>query len=91
MLVRTIGAKGQVTIPIEIRINLGLQPGDKVIFGDTGNGVVIKRADGTVRRMAGMLNEYARDLPTVAIEDMKEAAAAGWARESINANHENHR
>lgn len=36
--------KGQVTIPIEIRIRLGLLPGTKVEFSVKGDGVVIRKA-----------------------------------------------
>ena len=32
MQLTTITSKGQVTIPKELRIELGLKPGDKVIF-----------------------------------------------------------
>lgn len=40
----TITTKGQVTIPKEIREELGLQPGDKVIFRKEGDNVVLKPA-----------------------------------------------
>lgn len=91
MVIRTIGAKGQITIPIEIRRKLGLYPGHKLNFRETEHGVVVESAESAVYRLAGMLSEYTRDRPTVTIEEMKEAAAAVWARESINANYENHR
>lgn len=38
----TIGEKGQVVIPVEGRQELGLNPGDKLIFlGDKEHGVLI--------------------------------------------------
>ncbi|WP_027400502.1 AbrB/MazE/SpoVT family DNA-binding domain-containing protein [Anaerovorax odorimutans] len=36
-----ITSKGQITIPIEIRKKLGLKDGDKVIFLEEGNKVVM--------------------------------------------------
>lgn len=35
--------KGQVTIPKEIREELGIQPGDEVTFTETEAGVVIRK------------------------------------------------
>ena len=39
-----ITTKGQVTIPKEIREELGLKPGDKVIFRKEGDSVVLEPA-----------------------------------------------
>ena len=39
-----VQAKGQVTIPKEIREKLNLQPGDLVVFVDTEDGVMVKPA-----------------------------------------------
>ena len=39
-----VQAKGQVTIPKEIREKLNLQPGDLVVFVDTDDGVMVKPA-----------------------------------------------
>jgi AbrB family looped-hinge helix DNA binding protein len=40
----TITTKGQVTIPKDIREELKLKPGDKVIFEKEGNRVILKPA-----------------------------------------------
>jgi AbrB family looped-hinge helix DNA binding protein len=74
-------SKGQVTIPVEIRKELGLQPGDRVSFRKGDAGFVIEPATSVVRRSAGMLSSYARNRPPATIAEMKEAAAAGWANE----------
>ena len=42
--VTTITIKGQVTIPKEIREELGLKPGDKVIFRKEGENIVLEPA-----------------------------------------------
>ena len=36
-----VSMKGQVTIPIEIRRKLGLREGDKVIFAEQGDSIVL--------------------------------------------------
>lgn len=35
--------KGQVTIPKEIREELGIQPGDEVVFEETETGYVVRK------------------------------------------------
>ena len=44
-----ITSKGQVTIPIEIRQKLGLQPNTEVAFEVTGNAVRLRKAPGGSR------------------------------------------
>ncbi|MDR3280035.1 MAG: AbrB/MazE/SpoVT family DNA-binding domain-containing protein [Synergistaceae bacterium] len=39
-----VTSKGQVTIPIEMRRKLGIRSGDKVVFIDEGNKIVIANA-----------------------------------------------
>lgn len=80
----TMTSKGQVTIPIEIRRELGLETGDKVSFRKSDQGVVIESARSAVRRSAGMLSKYAKNGPPPTIEELKEAAAAGWANEPLD-------
>jgi AbrB family looped-hinge helix DNA binding protein len=38
----TVQKKGQVTLPIEIRQELGIKPGDEVVFELVNEGVLIK-------------------------------------------------
>lgn len=40
-----VQAKGQVTIPLEIRRKLNLKKGDRVVFVETEQGVVIQPAE----------------------------------------------
>ncbi|MDR7300979.1 AbrB/MazE/SpoVT family DNA-binding domain-containing protein [Haloactinomyces albus] len=50
--------KGQVTIPIEMREQLGLMPGDEIEFHQEGDAVVLKRGRSTPsrgRRMVDLL------------------------------------
>ena len=40
----TITPKGQVTIPVEIRVKMKLKPGDRITYEDTSAGIVLKPA-----------------------------------------------
>lgn len=48
-----ITRKGQVTIPQELREEYGLEAGDEVIWEQTGDGIVVRRATRSAGR--GML------------------------------------
>ncbi|MCC7048520.1 MAG: type II toxin-antitoxin system PrlF family antitoxin [Alphaproteobacteria bacterium] len=68
----TVTAKGQTTIPQEIRRHMKLQPGDRVIF--------VKEPDGTVRMVAKNVKIEAlagllRADRSVTIDEMNEAIA----------------
>jgi len=76
-------SKGQVTIPVDIRERYGFIPGERVIFREVDGFVIIEPATAPARRLRGMLSHLAKGRPPVTIEEMKEAAAAGWAREPI--------
>jgi AbrB family looped-hinge helix DNA binding protein len=49
--VGTVGPKGQVTLPIEVRKELGISPSDKVI-------IVVKAGSAVVRRQSSLLEGY---------------------------------
>jgi AbrB family looped-hinge helix DNA binding protein len=51
--VATITAKGQVTIPVEIRRLLGLEPGDRVVFRVREDAVEIESAAMTLEDAFG--------------------------------------
>lgn len=50
-----IGAKGQVTIPIAVREQLGLREGDHVQFVVDGEGARMHRAEGSSGRAAQLV------------------------------------
>ena len=81
MAVATVTSKGQVTIPKEVRDDLGIESGTKLYFVRTTQGYVIKAASNSVLRLAGTL-KY--DGPPVTVEEMNDAvmdeAAARDAR-----------
>jgi len=51
----SITSKGQVTVPLEIRERLKLKPGDKVVYRDTQEGILLKPAKRTVLDDIGFL------------------------------------
>lgn len=80
-----ITEKGQTTIPKELREKYGIEPGDRVIWEDTEEGIVIRKVvedagrglwvdedlEGDVRE------EMARELE----DDVRERREAEWAIE----------
>jgi antitoxin PrlF len=51
-------SRGRVTIPLEVRRVLGLQPPDRVAFVVEGNEVRLRHAESVVARTAGALKQY---------------------------------
>ena len=41
----TVTGKGQITIPVEIRRRMSLEPGDRVVFTVLSNGSTVMRAE----------------------------------------------
>jgi AbrB family looped-hinge helix DNA binding protein len=69
-----VQAKGQVTIPKEIREKLNVQPGDLVVFVETDEGVVVKPA-------AVMTDENLRQEVTTVLRSIRERFADYSAEE----------
>ncbi len=79
----TMTAKGQVTVPREIRDRLGLKSGDKMAFTMLSDGTVVMRP--RTRRLADLAGSLTRPgQPKVAIEDMNPFKASA-ARKSTRA------
>ncbi len=57
----TIGGKGRVTLPIEIRCRLGVTPGDRVEFVMDGNRIVIRSASELHNPLDKHIKEHSRD------------------------------
>ena len=79
----TVTAKGQITLPVQIRRQHGIEPGDRVVVRDEEGRIIVEPATASHRRLRGILADLAEGKPPLTIEEMKEAAAAGWAREPI--------
>lgn len=73
-----VTSKGQITIPVEVRRELGLQTGSRIVFVATGaHSYEIRVQRGSVRDLRGCVP--APDAP-VSIEQMDEAIAAAAGR-----------
>lgn len=72
-----VQAKGQVTIPKEIREKLKLQPGDLVVFVDTDDGVMVKPA-------AVVTNDSLREEVTAVVRSIRERFS-DYSAEEIDA------
>ena len=65
----TLTAKGQTTIPREIRDRLGLEAGDKLVFTMLSDGTVVMRAK--TRRLLDLAGSLTRPgQPSVGVEQM---------------------
>lgn len=72
--VRTMTSKGQVTIPVEVRRLLEVEPGDKVVFRVTEDGVELQPATMSLEDTFGAVAPRSRpedfaQLRDIAIEE----------------------
>lgn len=79
---RTVSAKGQVTIPESIRSELGIETGDRLIFTYDGEDTVTVMKDKTtLRRTAGLLDKHLRKgSKGVTVDEMHKAIAEKAAK-----------
>ncbi|KOX64358.1 AbrB/MazE/SpoVT family DNA-binding domain-containing protein [Pseudomonas psychrophila] len=58
MATATVNAKGQITIPVQVRATLGLRPGDEIEFVDLKKGqFAIVAVTYSVERLRGMIRK----------------------------------
>jgi antitoxin PrlF len=77
MAIGTVTSKGQITIPVDVRKDLGLRPGSRVAFVRTESGGYELRAEtGSIRALKGFVPSPARP---VTLEEMDQAVADGAA------------
>jgi antitoxin PrlF len=75
----TVTSKGQITIPLKVRKALGLDPGDRVEFMETGKGEFsIMPVTGSVQQLKGLFR--GRRTKPLSLEEMDRAIAKGAAR-----------
>lgn len=79
MAAATLTSKGQLTLPKEVRIAMGVGPGDRVDFVmmEDGNFAVLP-ATHSVKKLKGII---ARPRKSVSLEDMDKAIARGASSE----------
>lgn len=72
--------KGQVTVPVEIRRELGLKQGDKVAFILDEGEVRLERTGSVVQATAGVFKSRKRPLSA---EELRESAEQAMAEEAL--------
>jgi AbrB family looped-hinge helix DNA binding protein len=77
MYTASVNSKGQITIPAEVRKDLGLKAGDRVWFlkGERCE-YILKHKTGSIIDVKGMLSWTGKP---ATIEEMNEIIAKGWA------------
>ena len=81
----TVTSKGQITIPVEIRDAMGLTPGSKVVFFNSGDGAFTLRRMGTIEDLYGCLagfdvpktDEEMNDLIARQVAELDDATKSG--------------
>lgn len=73
----TVTAKGQTTLPKDIRAALGLQPGDRLRYLVLDDGQVRLLKSKPARDLSGLL--FRPDQPALTVEQMAQAVRAGQA------------
>jgi antitoxin PrlF len=79
MTAATLTSKGQLTLPKDVRVALGVGPGDRVDFVrmEDGNFAVLP-ATHSVKKLKGIIS---RPKKAVSLEDMDKAIARGASSE----------
>jgi antitoxin PrlF len=77
MTTAAMTSKGQITVPIEVRRDLGLKTGDRIEFIKNENGsYTLKPKTGSVQDVRGMWKWTGKPL---SIEEMNQVIAKGWS------------
>ncbi len=72
----TISSKGQITVPVEIRLTLGLRPGTAVVFEARPGGAFLRkgRVDGAQHPVDRLFGSLALGAPVDALVDAMRGA-----------------
>lgn len=79
----TVTEKGQVTIPVEIRRQLGIEPKDRVAFVVENGVVVLKRQESKIARGYGAVKPHQRPEDFRALREAFEQAVGDAARDRL--------
>ena len=69
---RVVGKKGQITLPVEMRLALQLEEGDKVVVTREGSVIHVARIGSVVEQTAGVIKK--RDGRRLSARELKEVA-----------------
>jgi AbrB family looped-hinge helix DNA binding protein len=79
--VGTVGPKGQVTLPVEVRKELGIQPSDRVVIQVEGQTVVVRRIESSL--LEGYRSIHAKRPGTLTDEEMTRLAEEVAVRDAL--------
>ena len=85
---QTVTAKGQVTLKRDLLKHLGVKPGERISFEMMPSGEIRMRAakpTGSLESFFGILARKTQK--AITIDEMNEAAAAGWTGAKNEADH----
>ena len=71
--VSKVTAKGQVTIPVEMRRQLGIREGDKVVFINDGRNIII--ANAAMAAFSDLQEAFAGEAARLGLKNVDDAAA----------------
>lgn len=74
-LLLSVGPKGRVVIPVEIRRRLGLQEGSQLVALVEGEGVLLLPRSAVKQRLRGMFADVGTSMAQELIRDRRSAAA----------------
>jgi AbrB family looped-hinge helix DNA binding protein len=77
----TLTSKGQITLPQDVRNDLGLRAGDKVSFEKAGRDYVLRPQNRSIMELAGILHRPGEKALT--IEQMDEALGKALAEDDV--------
>ena len=81
MIESTMTSKAQTTVPKEIRKQLNLRPGDKVLWYLEDGRIVLRAKNRSINDLAGMLHRP--DQRPISLEEMDEAIGQAAAESSL--------
>jgi len=87
-LVRVVTQKGQVTIPVQLRRSLGIEPGDRIIFSAREGEVILKPTAESLISAHGAVEPLTRPEDFQALRDRAVEEHALHTAEEMQTDHE---
>lgn len=86
MVSRTVKVtrKGQITLPVELRKEFGIEEGDVLYVVRGERGIEIRTPGSFVARTAGIFRDYAANTPALEPDEIRDLAAQAWVDEVVD-------
>lgn len=86
MVSRTVKVtrKGQITLPVELRKEFGIEEGDVLYVVRGERGIEIRTPGSFVARTAGIFRDYAANTPPLEPDEIRDLAAQAWVDEVVD-------